>query len=127
MYGGDYMASKGQKFRSYTVEEKLRVVNLHLQNHISIKQLEKQTGIHHSLISEWAKRYSENGIDGLKSHRKGNPYSALHTSKHLSELERLRLLTLKQEIEIERLKKGYIVKGVGASKTFVTISGRNLQ
>lgn len=121
------MASKGQKFRSYTVEEKINAVNLHLQNHISIKQLEKQRGIHHSLISKWAKRYSENGIDGLKSHRRGNPYAALHTSKRLSELDRLMLLTLKQEIEIERLKKGYIVKGTGANKTFITTNSRSSQ
>lgn len=120
------MASKGQKFRSYTAEEKLKVVKLHVQEHISIRSLEKQTGISNGLICNWVKRYTEKGIRGLESHS-GNSFAALHSSKHLSELERLKLLTLKQEIEIERLKKGYAVKGVGASKTFVTISGRNLQ
>lgn len=120
------MASKGQKFRSYTTEEKLNVVNLHLQSHISIRQLEQQTGINHSLISAWVKKYIEQGIKGLELHR-GNPYAALHTSKHLSELDRLKLLVLKQEIEIERLKKGYAVKGVGANKVFVTTNGKSLQ
>lgn len=120
------MASKGQKFRSYTVEEKLKVVKRHLQNHISIRGLEKQTGINNSLISAWVKKYTEHGIKGLESHR-GNPYAALHTSKQLSEMERLKLLVLKQEIEIERLKKGYSVKGVGAGKVFVTTKDRNLK
>lgn len=120
------MASKGQKFKSYSVEEKLNIVKLHLQSHISIRQLERQTGISNSLIATWVKKYTEYGIKGLESHR-GNPYAALHRSKHLSELDRLRLLTLKQEIEIERLKKGYVVKGVGAGKIFVTTNGRSLQ
>ena len=50
----------------------------------------------------------------------GNPFAALHTSKKLSELERLRLIVTKLEIENERLKKGYWVEGVGANKVFVT-------
>ena len=52
-------------------------------------------------------------------------FAALHTSKTLSEVERLRLTVLKQEIEIERLKKGYIVKGVGAEKEYVSTNNVN--
>lgn len=44
---------------------------------------------------------------------------------HFSELEQLRLLVIKQEIEIERLKKGYWVEGVGASKEYVTGCDKN--
>ena len=51
--------------------------------------------------------------------RPGNKFAALHRSKNLSELERLRLQVAKQEIEIARLKKGYWVKGVGANKEYV--------
>jgi hypothetical protein len=50
----------------------------------------------------------------------GNPFAALHSSKKLSELERLRLIVAKLEIENERLKKGYWVEGVGVNKEFVT-------
>ena len=50
----------------------------------------------------------------------GNPFAALHTSKSLSREERLELENLKLRIENERLKKGYIVKGVGANKEYVT-------
>ena len=49
-----------------------------------------------------------------------NDHAALHVSKNLSELERLRLMVAKLEIENERLKKGYWVEGVGANKVFVT-------
>ena len=43
----------------------------------------------------------------------------------LSEVDRLRLIVAKQEIEIARLKKGYWVEGVGADKEYVTGSGEN--
>ena len=52
-------------------------------------------------------------------------FSALHSSKSLSENERLSLLVEKLQIENERLKKGYIVKGVGAGKEFVTLKDLN--
>ena len=50
---------------------------------------------------------------------------ALHTSKSLSREERLDLENLKLRIENERLKKGYMVKGVGARKEFVTTLDAN--
>ena len=54
-----------------------------------------------------------------------NRFSALHSSKSLSENERLLLLVEKLQIENERLKKGYIVKGDGADKEFVTTKDLN--
>ena len=45
--------------------------------------------------------------------------------KSLSEVERLRLLVAKQEVEIARLKKGYWVEGAGAIKEYVTGSEKN--
>ena len=63
--------------------------------------------------------YLETEEDALERSN-GNPYAALPTSKHLSEVERLQLLVAKQEVEIARLKKGYYVEGVGADKVFVT-------
>jgi transposase len=114
------MANKGQKFRKWSFEEKLRIVKLHTESHIAVKQLAKETGADHSMISQWVRKYEESGEDGLKAKRTGNPYAALHTSKSLTEVERLRLLVIKQEIEIERLKKGYWVEGVGANKEYVT-------
>lgn len=62
----------------------------------------------------------DEGEEGLKNKIKpGNPYSALHTSKSLTELERLKLIVARQEVEIEGLKKGYYVKGDGTRKEFV--------
>ena len=44
--------------------------------------------------------------------------------KSLSEVERLRLLVAKQEVEIARLKKGYWVEGASANREYVTGSGK---
>lgn len=115
------MASKGQKFRKWRIDEKLRIVKRHTEDHISVKQLSIEEGTTTGMICRWVKQYEEAGEDGLKAkQRTGNPYAALSTSKSLSEVERLRLLVVKQEIEIERLKKGYWVEGVGANKAYVT-------
>ena len=41
---------KGGKNRKYTVEEKLSIVNMNLQDHMSIIQIEKETGL--KVVSE---------------------------------------------------------------------------
>ena len=117
------MGKKGIARRRYSKEEKLRIVKMHLEEHKSVKQIEKEIGITHSLVSAWVKRYLEEGEDALEP-RNGNPYAALTTSKSISEVERLRLIVARQEVEIARLKKGYWVEGVGAKKEHVTGSGK---
>ncbi len=115
------MASKGQKFRKWSYEEKLRIVKRHTEDHVSIRQLSKEEGAADGMICRWVREYEEAGEEGLQAKKRtGNPYAALTTGKMLTEVERLRLLVAKQEIEIERLKKGYWVEGVGANKEYVT-------
>ncbi|MEF2668479.1 MAG: helix-turn-helix domain-containing protein [Oscillospiraceae bacterium] len=99
------MGKKGTPHRKYSKEEKMRYVRLHLEDHISVRQIERDYGIGNALVSSWVKRYLQDGEDALEPHN-GNPYAALHRSKSLSEVERLRLLVAKQEVEIARLKKG---------------------
>lgn len=118
------MAKKGQKFRKWSFEEKLRIVKRHTEEHVSIRELEKQEGANNALISAWIQKYAIEGEDGLRPKpRKGNPYYALHTSKSLTELEELRLRVVKQDIEIARLKKGYWVEGEGADRIVITSGG----
>ncbi len=111
---------KGGKNRKWTVEEKLRIINRHLEDHLPMKQVAKEEDISSGMLSNWIHRYLEGGEAALTKRRGGNPYAALHTSKHLTEEDRLRLIIAKQEVEIARLKKGYFVKGVGANKEYVT-------
>ena len=115
---------KGTKPRKWSKEDKLKLVLLHLNEKVSLMQIEKEYAVSSGLVSTWVKKYLNGGEEALVS-RSGNPYAALHTSKSLSEVERLRLIVAKQEVEIARLKKGYWVEGVGANKEYVTGSGKN--
>ena len=118
---------KGQKKRIWTKEQKLEIIGKHLNEHISVRTLEKEYNADRSMICHWLRDYGKYGESAFnsKSHRKGNPFAALHTSKTLTETERLRLQLAKLEIENERLKKGYQAKGVGASKGFVSLKDVN--
>jgi len=95
---------KGTKPRKWSKEEKLKLVQLHLDEKIPLMQIEKEYSVSNGLVSTWVKKYLEEGEEALEA-RKGNPYAALHTSKSLNEVERLRLIVAKQEVEIARLKK----------------------
>ena len=117
------MGKKGTPHRRYSKDEKMKYVHLHLDEQMSLTQIEKEYGIRNSLVGAWVKKYLEDGEDALEPHN-GNPYAALHKSKSLTEVERLRLLVAKQEVEIARLKKGYWVEGAGANREYVTGSGR---
>lgn len=118
------MGKKGVSPRRFSKEEKLKYVKKHLEEHISLKELEQKYKIGNNTIARWVKQYLEEGEESLEPHRSGNPYAALHTSKSLSEVERLRLIVAKQEVEIARLKKGYWVEGSGATREYVTGRGR---
>ena len=121
--GCENMGKKGTPHRKFSKEEKMKYVRLHLDEHVSLMQIEREYGIRNTLVSEWVRRYLQDGEEALQP-RNGNPYAALHRSKNLSEVERLRLLVAKQEVEIARLKKGYWVEGVGADREYVTGSGK---
>ena len=45
--------------------------------------------------------------------------------KQKNKIEELELEIMKKDIEIARLKKGYMVKGVGAEKEFVITFNKN--
>ena len=120
------MGKKGTPHRRFSKEEKMKYVRLHLDEHVALMQIEREYGIRNTLVAEWVKRYLQDGEDALEP-RNGNPYAALHRSKNLSEVERLRLLVAKQEVEIARLKKGYWVEGVGANMEYVTGSGKTMK
>lgn len=120
------MAKKGTRYRKYSPEMKIKAVRMLLNAEISVGKLSKDIGADSHVIRKWRDKYLEYGETYFyeehrgKGKHSGNPYAALHTSKNLTEEERLRLENLKLRIENERLKKGYLVKGVGANKEYVT-------
>ena len=117
---------KGGKNRNWSKEEKLRVVLRNLDDKIGQRTIAREENISRGQVHSWIQKYLEGGPEALENRKKpGNPFAALSTSKSLTEEQRLKLIVEKQKIEIERLKKGYVVKGVGASKEFVTLRDLN--
>ena len=112
---------KGGKNKKYSYEFKLKVIQDRIDNHLSWPELEKKYGVDDSVMIRREKFYNEGLLETGKTHKRGNPFAALHTSKSLSKEERLELENLKLRIENERLKKGYIVKGGGVNKEYVSI------
>lgn len=118
--------SKKTKRRTWSYDEKLRIVQRYFNEEFGIKRLAREENMDHSLLNRWIHKYLDEGEQGLKSKgHPGNKFAALNISSNLSEIDKLKLIVAKQKIEIERLKKGYIVKGVGANKEFVIISDAN--
>ena len=85
------MGKKGIPHRKFSKEEKMKYIRLHLDEHMPLRQIERECGIRNTLVAEWVKRYLQDGDDALEP-RNGNPYAALYHSKNLSEVERLCLL-----------------------------------
>lgn len=119
---------KGQHPRKWSKEQKLEIIEKHLKEHISVRTLGKEYDADHSMIARWVRNYSKYGEKALEEKKHpGNKYAAIHTNKHLSSEERLQLEVLKLQIENERLKKGYIVKGAGVNKEYVTLQDANMK
>ena len=118
---------KGGKNRKYTKEEKLKFVLMCENDGYPVRSLARDSGIALSNIKRWIDQYRKGGPEALNPiiQRRGNRFAALHNSKNLSEEDRLRLMVEKLTVENERLKKGYVVKGVGAGKEFVTLRELN--
>ena len=120
---------KGKPHRKFTAEEKLRYINQFQESHISQSKFARENGLNVSMLRRWMKEYSEQGEEGLASHRDrcGNRYAALHTSKTLDDMGQLQLRMAKLEADVARLKKGYLVKGSGSQKEFVTGNGKSFR
>lgn len=112
--GGKNMAKKGQKFKTWTADEKYNVIKPIIDLEISLAQVGKNTGVSNSMLHRWIKSYRENGYDGLKVKKKsGNPLMKYSRRKNLTKEERLEYENMKLRIENELLKKGYLMKGDG--------------
>jgi transposase len=120
---------KGGKNARYSPKDKKAHLDAYYESNLPHRTYARINGIPDGTFRKWIANYEKYGIDGLKSKTgkcgSGNPYAALHIKKNLTEIERLRLELAKKEVECERLKKGYSVKGVGRRKEYVTINKKN--
>lgn len=122
------MSEVGKNKTMRTPDEKLIIVKRYL-NGESPTKLAKEINSTDKMIREWAYKYQENGINGLESksgkNSKYHENMGIHLRKPKNKIEELELELMKKDIEIARLKKGYMVKGVGAEKEFVTTFDKN--
>ena len=118
---------KGTKSVMRSPEEKERIVRESYE--AGLRKTVVKYGLSKSLLHAWWRKYRESGIDGLKSqsgkHGSGNHFAGLWRKKANTHEEELELENLRLRIEVERLKKGYRVKGGGRGKEYVTTKGSN--
>ena len=90
----------------------------------------KKYDIDERLLRRWKAKYRDYGINGLcsktgKTSHGYNHLAGLRNKKNKTREEELELENLKLKVEVARLKKGYLVKGVGSKKEYVTIKDLN--
>ena len=113
------MAKKGQKFKTWTAEEKYEVIKPIIDLEKSLTQVGKETKISNSMLHSWPKLYKEKGINGLNNKKKpGNPLMKYSSRKTLTKEEQLEYENMKLRIENEMLKKGYLMKEDGTYVKF---------
>lgn len=124
--GDDAMGRpSGTKNIMRTPEEKEKLVLEYLDSKVGYRKFAESNDIYPSTFTKWIKLYRERGIEGLKS-KTGKNGTGKGNFKR-TEIEQLKEALLKKEIELMRLKKGYVVKGVGAKKEYASISDVNIK
>lgn len=119
----------GQKNNMRMPEEKEKIVLEHLNNHASLTELANKYSTTRGLIRQWKMKYLKEGFEGLIS--KTGTASVHHKNmginliKPKNKIEQLELEIMRKDIEIARLKKGYVVKGAGRKKEYVTTLDKN--
>ncbi len=115
----------GGKNRKFTKNDKYKILLEHYKKHLSWKEICRKYDLSTSLIYSWDIKFREKGKKGLESNTGRIGKGKGNCKKN--EIEQLKEELLKKEIEIMRLKKGYMVKGVGAKKEYVSISDLNIK
>ena len=106
---------KGTNNRMRTPEEKEKLILEFMSSNTNRTLFCKEKNISRRLFTTWCLKYEKNGTN------KGRP------KKSETREEELERENLKLRIEIERLKKGYYVKGVGRRKEYVSINNKSIK
>lgn len=117
----------GTKNNMRTPEEKEKIVLEYLNGRVGYKTVAQSYNIYPRRFFIWIKNYREKGIEGLKSKTGKCSKKGIigRPKKAVTREEELERENIKLKIEIERLKKGYYVKGVGQRKEYVSINNRS--
>ncbi|MGG6314636.1 transposase [Paenibacillus macerans] len=82
------MAIKGQKFKSYTEEDKKEAIRLHIEEKWTYKQITEHLGIQDKdRVKKWMRKYRELGEFGLLDQR-GRREQYLDQDRYVKQLKR---------------------------------------
>ena len=114
------MSKKGQTYKRYDLEFKLKLVRLYNEGEGGLRILAKKYGISNTLIRIWLKKYKNGELTAEKADNRGKRASKTTFLSKEEEWDYLRL-------ENEYLKKKLLAKG--ESKTFIANlwSSKNLK
>ena len=86
------MATKGQKYKKWTVEKKYKIIKPALDMEKSTIQIIKETGINNGLITTWIHKYRKYGMEGLISKKEpGNPLARYSKKKDINKRRTIRV------------------------------------
>lgn len=109
-----------EKNRTWSADDKLKIINKNLINFKSTLQISKEYDISQGMIINWIKKYKQFGYEGLVTKKKpGNPLSKYNNKKDLTKEEQLEYENMKLRIENEMLKKGFLMKEDGTYVKFM--------
>ncbi len=114
------MATKGQKFRQWSAEEKYKIIEPALKLEKSGSVVAKENNLSRGMVGNWIVSFKENGMEGLTNKKKpGNPLMKYSSKKKLTKEEQLEYENMKLRIENEMLKKGFLMKEDGTYVKFM--------
>jgi transposase-like protein len=122
---------KGTKNNMKTPKEKEKLILEWQLSGMKVIDFVNNKKISESAFRKWRRKYKKGGISGLKREtgKVINPEKAknkgIYLRKPKTREEELELQVIKLQIENERLKKGYTVKGDGAKKEYVSTLEKN--
>ena len=119
--------NKGEKNIMRTPEEKERIIFDYFNSGKGAMEFERDTGVSRKSLWKWMRKYSFDGIHSLQSKTGKISKNMGRPKKIYTREEQLERENSKLKIEIERLKKGYYVKGVGQRKEYVSINNKNIK
>ncbi|MDO5440857.1 MAG: hypothetical protein Q4F12_04900 [Erysipelotrichaceae bacterium] len=105
----------------FTKQERIQVGKSIYLREKTYKEAQEEYGVARVTLITWVNLYKES-VGAPKGYRPTE--MMINKYDNLSKIDLIKEL-LTKDIEIERLKKGYQVKGVGAKKEYVTLKGQN--
>lgn len=116
----------GTKNIMRTPEEKEKLLKEFYESGLGVIPFTQEHGVNKRLFQRWQEKYEKFGFRGLVSQTgKTKGKKKGRKKKNLTELEKLELENLNLKIDLERAKKGYIVKGDGSKKEYISLKIKN--